>query len=37
MGRGEVIKIEKKIGDKVDIVVKGRVIERGEVIVMEED
>ncbi|WP_297322975.1 flagellar motor switch protein FliN [uncultured Bartonella sp.] len=37
LGRGAVITLDKQIGDPVDIVVNGRVIARGEVIVMEDD
>ena len=35
--RGAVITLDKQIGDPVDIVVNGRVIARGEVIVLEDD
>ncbi|WP_412058302.1 flagellar motor switch protein FliN [Bartonella sp. DGB2] len=37
LGRGAIIALDKQIGDPVDIVVNGRVIARGEVIVMEDD
>lgn len=37
LGRGAVITLDKQIGDPVEIVVNGRVIARGEVIVMEDD
>ncbi|ALE02977.1 Flagellar motor switch protein FliN [Bartonella ancashensis] len=37
LGRGSVITLDKQIGDLVDIVVNGRVIARGEVIVLEDD
>lgn len=37
LGRGAVITLDKQIGDPVDIVVNGRIIARGEVIVMEDD
>lgn len=37
LGRGAVVTLEKEIGDPVDIVVNGRVIARGEVIVLEDD
>jgi len=37
LGRGAVITLDKQIGDPVDIVVNGRVVARGEVIVMEDD
>ncbi|WP_407966223.1 flagellar motor switch protein FliN [Bartonella sp. C271] len=37
LGRGAVITLDKQIGDPIDIVVNGRVIARGEVIVLEDD
>jgi len=37
LGRGAVITLDKQIGDPVDIVVNGRIVARGEVIVMEDD
>ncbi|MEI4482991.1 MULTISPECIES: flagellar motor switch protein FliN [Phyllobacterium] len=37
LGRGSVVTLDKQIGDPVDIVVNGRVIARGEVIVLEDD
>jgi len=37
LGRGAVVTLDKQIGDPVDIVVNGRIIARGEVIVMEDD
>lgn len=37
LGRGAVVTLDKQIGDPVDIVVNGRVIARGEVIVLEDD
>jgi len=37
LGRGAVITLDKQIGDPVDIVVNGRVVARGEVIVLEDD
>lgn len=37
LGRGAVITLDKQIGDPIDIVVNGRVVARGEVIVMEDD
>ncbi|QOK80231.1 flagellar motor switch protein FliN [Brucella suis bv. 2] len=37
LGLGAVITLDKQIGDPVDIVVNGRVIARGEVIVLEDD
>nr|WP_051668883.1 MULTISPECIES: flagellar motor switch protein FliN [Bartonella] len=37
LGRGAVITLDKQIGDPIDIVVNGRIIARGEVIVLEDD
>ncbi|WP_051102005.1 flagellar motor switch protein FliN [Bartonella schoenbuchensis] len=37
LGRGSVITLDKQIGDPVDIIVNGRIIARGEVIVLEDD
>lgn len=37
LGRGAVITLDKQIGDPVDIVVNGRIVARGEVIVLEDD
>ncbi|GAB1582986.1 hypothetical protein PPNSA23_29290 [Phyllobacterium phragmitis] len=37
LGRGAVVTLDKQIGDPVDIVVNGRVVARGEVIVLEDD
>ncbi|MFT4321165.1 flagellar motor switch protein FliN [Bartonella bacilliformis] len=37
LGRGSVITLNKQIGDPIDIVVNGRIIARGEVIVLEDD
>ncbi|WP_078706155.1 flagellar motor switch protein FliN [Bartonella sp. WD16.2] len=37
LGRGSVITLDKQIGDPIDIVVNGRIIARGEVIVLEDD
>ncbi len=37
LGRGAVVQLDHRIGDPVDVVVNGRVIARGEVVVLEED
>ena len=37
LGRGAVIPLDKRVGEPVDVVVNGRVVARGEVVVMEED
>jgi flagellar motor switch protein FliN len=37
LGRGAVVPLDHKVGDPVDIVVNGRAIARGEVVVVEDD
>lgn len=37
LGRGSVIPLDRKIGDPVDVVVNGRVVARGEVVVLENE
>ncbi len=37
LGRGAIVPLDHRIGEPVDIVVNGRVIARGEVVVLEED
>lgn len=37
LGRGSVISLDQRIGEAVNIVVNGRVIAKGEVVVSEED
>ena len=37
LGRGAVVPLDHRIGEPVDVVVNGRVIARGEVVVLEED
>jgi flagellar motor switch protein FliN/FliY len=36
LGRGAVIALDRRVGDPVDVVVNGRVIARGEVVVVDE-
>ena len=36
LGRGAIIPLDRRVGEPVDVVVNGRVIARGEVVVMEE-
>jgi flagellar motor switch protein FliN/FliY len=36
LGRGAVIPLDRRVGEPVDVVVNGRVIARGEVVVLEE-
>lgn len=37
LGRGAVVPLDHKVGEAVDVVVNGRVIARGEMVVIEED
>lgn len=37
LGRGAVITLDKQIGDPVEIIVNGRVVAHGEVIVLDDD
>lgn len=37
LGRGAVIALNKRVGEPVDITVNGRLIARGEVVVLEDD
>lgn len=37
LGPGSVIGLERRVGEPVDIVVNGRVIARGEVVLMDDD
>jgi flagellar motor switch protein FliN/FliY len=37
LGRGAVISLDQKVGDLVNVVVNGRVIARGEVVVVDEE
>jgi flagellar motor switch protein FliN/FliY len=37
LGRGAVVPLDQKVGDPVDVVVNGRVVARGEVVVVEDD
>jgi flagellar motor switch protein FliN/FliY len=36
LGRGSLIPLDRRVGDPVDMVVNGRVVARGEVVVVEE-
>jgi flagellar motor switch protein FliN/FliY len=36
LGRGAVISLDQKVGDPVSVVVNGRVVARGEVVVVDE-
>ena len=37
LGRGATISLDQKVGDPVNVVVSGRVIARGEVVLVDED
>lgn len=36
LGRGAVVSLDRKVGDPVDIVVNGRVVARGDIVVVDE-
>lgn len=37
LGRGAIVKLETKVGDPVDVVVNGRTVARGEIVVLEKE
>jgi flagellar motor switch protein FliN/FliY len=37
LGRGAVIPLDRRVGEPVDVMVNGRIVARGEVVVMDED
>jgi len=37
LGRGSVIALDRKVGELVDVMVNGRLVARGEVVVMEDE
>jgi flagellar motor switch protein FliN/FliY len=37
LGRGAIVPLDHKVGEPVDVTVNGRVIARGEIVVVEED
>jgi flagellar motor switch protein FliN/FliY len=37
LGRGAVIPLDRRVGEPVDVVVNGKVVARGEVVVVDED
>jgi len=37
LGRGAVVKLDTNIGDPVDLIVNGRIVARGEVVVLENE
>jgi flagellar motor switch protein FliN/FliY len=36
LGRGSIIPLDRRVGEPVDVVVNGRVVARGEVVVVDE-
>lgn len=37
LGRGAIVPLDHRVGEPVDVVVNGRIIARGEVVVVEDD
>ncbi len=37
LGRGAVIPLDRRVGESVDVLVNGRIIARGEIVVLDED
>lgn len=37
LGRGAIVALDHRVGEPVDVMVNGRVIARGEIVVVEED
>ena len=37
LGRGAVVPLDRRVGEPVDVVVNGKVVARGEVVVTDED
>jgi flagellar motor switch protein FliN/FliY len=37
LGRGAVIPLDRRVGEPVDVVINGRIVARGEVVVVDED
>jgi flagellar motor switch protein FliN/FliY len=37
LGRGAVVPLDRRVGEPVDLMVNGRVVARGEVVVVDED
>lgn len=37
LGRGAVVPLDRRVGEPVDVVVNGRIVARGEVVVVEDD
>ena len=37
LGRGAVIPLDRRVGEPVDVLVNGKIIARGEIVVLDED
>lgn len=37
LGRGAIVQLDQRVGDPVDVVVNGRIVARGEIVVVEEN
>lgn len=37
LGRGSIVALDRKVGEPVDVTVNGRIVARGEVVVLEDD
>ena len=37
LGRGAVVALDQRVGEPVDVIVNGRIVARGEVVVVDED
>jgi len=37
LGRGAVVALDQRVGEPVNVVVNGRIVARGEVVVVDED
>ncbi|NDV85755.1 flagellar motor switch protein FliN [Aurantimonas aggregata] len=37
LGRGAVVKLDTKVGDPVDVVVNGRLVARGEIVILDNE
>lgn len=37
LGRGALVKLETKVGEPVDLIVNGRIVARGELVVLDDD
>ena len=37
LGRGAVIPLDRRVGEPVDVMINGRIIARGEIVVLDEE